>query len=127
MFSKGTGPDFFNQGRHKQLSRVISWLGKEMVPLQVTATGWVLPHRVDFQDRIMLAAMNLNLDAWEKVEFNAATSQPIRRVLLLTAEDTFVPVEAQSWKHHSGIFQMTVTSPISMLEVVAVALELQVE
>ena len=124
MFRKGVGPGFFNRCGEEQIRRVIGWLGKGVVPLHVQATGWVLPHRVDFPGRIMLAAMNLNLDAWEKLEFTATITQRVRRVRLLTKGDRFVPVPSRSWQHRGGVFQISVKSHVPMLEVVGVAVEL---
>ncbi|MBU2652679.1 MAG: hypothetical protein KKA81_17265, partial [Bacteroidetes bacterium] len=89
MFTKATAPYFYNLTRKKQLGKVLNWLGQGFIPLQVNAVGWILPHRVDFSDRIMLAAMNLNLDDWNKIEFKAAITPRVRRVQLLIKGRSF--------------------------------------
>ena len=127
MFRKGTTAGFaffYNRCRQEQLSHVIRWLGKDEGPLQVKATGWILPHRVDFPGRIMLAAMNLNLDPWEKVEFSATIPQHIRRVLLVSKGAHFMPVPSRAWKHRNGLFTISVKTHVPTLDLLGVAVEL---
>lgn len=123
MLKKATAPYFYNLTRKKQLSQVLRWLGQGDVPLEVQAVGWILPHRVDFPDRIMLAAMNLNLDDWDKIEFRAVIDKPIVRVLLLKG-NRFQPLPSSAWRQRGKSFRIFMRCQVQTLEAVCLALEL---
>jgi hypothetical protein len=124
MFKKATAPYFYNLTRKKQLSKVLKWLGQGDVPLEVQAVGWVLPHRADFTDRIMLAAMNINHDDWDRIEFRAVINKPIARVLLLVKGKSFQPLPSSAWKQRGNSFKISLRCKVPTLEASGLALEL---
>jgi hypothetical protein len=76
-----------NPMRKRQLSRIIHWLARGRLPLEVTADAGVYPlgFRRDFADRAVLGAFNLSLDPWAGVAFDLHADRRIAGLQVLSA------------------------------------------
>lgn len=74
---EGEPGSLMNPKRKQQFSRLLHWLARGELPLEVTAIDGVcpLPIRRDFEDHTILAALNLSLDPWSGVVFDWACGE----------------------------------------------------
>jgi hypothetical protein len=122
MYVKATSPAFYSNPRRSQLRAVVAWLARDEIPLTVDAEGWILPHRADGADTVGLAAMNLNLDPWQKVTLKAHVTRPVKEVMALAPGGEWKPCPKRQWEHKGEVFDLRLRVSIPPLKVAAAAL-----
>jgi hypothetical protein len=122
-YIKGTSNFFYSEYRKTQIQSVIRWLGKETIPLTVQANGWVLPHRSDFEGRIMLAAMNLNYDEWNGIKMECTVKGKVKRVTVMNPDGRW-KIQSGNWQQKNGRFMLEFKIKVPTLRMVAAMLDL---
>jgi hypothetical protein len=122
-YKKGPSSFFYSESRKTQMRRIIAWLGRGLPPLTVEANGWTLPHRADGAGRVALAAMNINYDAWPRVEFVCAFDAAPRRVSWLKPDGKWKSLSKGAWAHSAGALRIRVEAEAPTHGVAAVLIE----
>lgn len=115
---------FYSEYRKIQIQKIIEWLSRDDVPLVVEADGWILPHRADFKDRVMLAAMNMNADVWEKISMRANVNRKVKDVSWVDINGNCQSLAAGSWQQAGKLVTVELDTEIPHLRTVAVRLNL---
>jgi len=124
MYCKGTSAYFYSPNRRKQMQAVIRWLAGDRVPLEVSAPGWILPHRADGEGIIALAVMNVNHDPWRQVAVRAFIGdRQINRVLLLTETNKWKTVAKNDWQMEKNHIEIEFSGIVNPLHTLAMLLE----
>ncbi len=122
-YVKGALSFFYSEYRKEQIQSIIRWLGKETVPLIVHANGWVLPHRSDAEDKVLLAAMNLNYDDWSEIKMECSVKGKVKRVRVMDPDGVW-KTQTVGWQYKGGSFEMEIKLKVPPLRIVAAALHL---
>jgi len=77
--SRNTRPIFMNWRRRSQLQRVLTWLGRDKAPLIVDGGAWMIPIRRDYTEYTFVAALNVEHDAWDRLELTFEGRWPMDR------------------------------------------------
>lgn len=118
MYSKGTCIYFYSEYRRQQLRGVVDWLARDRVPLSVEAPGWILPHRADGAEGILLAAMNLNLDPWPEIRLSVwMDRRNVRTIREVTVKGRWELLSARKWHMDNGRLLIKDARSLAPLEI----------
>lgn len=120
MYEKKTNSYFYSLPRRNQMRAVLDWVAGNKLPLLADAEGWILPHRTDGPRSLMFAAMNLNLDPWNKVTFTASEARVVKQVTTLSPRGKWTLLPANNWRQTMGRLTITVRHNIAPLKILAV-------
>lgn len=114
---------FYSEYRKIQIRAIVQFLSRGKSALIVDADGWVLPHRADKNGEILLAAMNLNPDCWEKVSFRAQIEGNVRAVTWANPDGVWKALGKEHWLQKDSLAEVQLHSPVPHLRTIAVRLE----
>ncbi|MCD6407849.1 hypothetical protein J7L87_02210 [bacterium] len=118
LYEKGASKFFYTEYRKLQFHSVIDWLSQGEIPLKVEANGWILPHRVDEEKSITVAAMNINYDFWKRAKFECTVSKRVKRIMLCNKRE-WKELNRKNWFQKGDKLTVEVRKNIPPLEIIA--------
>jgi len=122
--SQGTNPGFMNWTRADQIAAVVRWLGGGCVDLHVEGGAWMIPFRRDYEEYVLVAAVNVELDDWDDVAFTLAWDEggAPGEVLVASAAGRWEEITPAVCELRDGELRVRVGRGVRALDLAAVSI-----
>lgn len=124
-YNKGPLSFFYSESRKEQIRAIVRWLGRGRVALVVDANGWILPHRADGNGCVALAAMNINVDPWQKLTMTCSLERKASKVLWMDSTGKWRTATKRQWRQTGHEFSLALRDDVPSYRMVAAFLELK--